>query len=156
VLERYCRGVDRGDEELLQSVYWPESIDDHGIWKGPGQDFAAFVVPALKARYISTMHSIHQSNIRVKGVKAAADTNCIAMHRAERDGAIVCDLAFCRYVDEMEKRGNEWRILDRIVIMEHTHTLTVDDSNAIPMESFPWGAKDRSDPSYAMFARLEG
>lgn len=47
VLVRYCRGVDRCDEELLRSVYHADAYDDHGYWKGNGQDFAAFVVARL-------------------------------------------------------------------------------------------------------------
>ncbi|MCK9470111.1 MAG: nuclear transport factor 2 family protein, partial [Porticoccaceae bacterium] len=44
VLTRYCRGVDRGDAALIKSVYHDDAIDDHGMFKGLGKDFADWIV----------------------------------------------------------------------------------------------------------------
>ena len=45
VLYMYCRGVDRGDAELIRSVYHPDAIDEHGpFWQGAGMDFADMIV----------------------------------------------------------------------------------------------------------------
>lgn len=63
VLARYCRGVDRCDVELVRSVYHTDSYDDHGYWKGAGQDFADFVVPRLWKANSATMHSL--SNVMI-------------------------------------------------------------------------------------------
>ena len=38
--QRYCRGVDRLDEALMKSAYWPDATDDHGaFFKGLAMDF---------------------------------------------------------------------------------------------------------------------
>ena len=74
VLERYCRGIDRLDAALIDSVYWDDATDNHGIYVGPGKDFAAFIVPMLRDAFTATMHFIGQSNIAVTGDRAAADT----------------------------------------------------------------------------------
>jgi hypothetical protein len=29
VLMRYSRGLDRHDRKVLESVYWPDAVDDH-------------------------------------------------------------------------------------------------------------------------------
>jgi hypothetical protein len=34
VLTRYCRGIDRCDAELLESVYHPDATDNHGQFVG--------------------------------------------------------------------------------------------------------------------------
>ena len=31
---RYCRGVDRLDEDLMKSAYWPDATDNHGTFIG--------------------------------------------------------------------------------------------------------------------------
>ena len=58
VLMRYGRGVDRLDEDLLRSCYHDDSFDDHGHWKGNGQDFAAFIVESLRERSHHTTHGV--------------------------------------------------------------------------------------------------
>ena len=58
VLMRYGRGVDRLDEDLIRSCYHDDSFDDHGHWKGNGQDFAAFIVESLRERSHHTTHAV--------------------------------------------------------------------------------------------------
>src|SRR4051812_23819441 len=96
VLERYCRGLDRCDADVLRSVYWPDSYDDHGIWEGPGQELAGAIIPYFKDHYVASMHCLGQSHIRINGSRATAETYCTAMHRAESEAARTCDLAFFR------------------------------------------------------------
>ena len=33
-LNRYCRALDRHDDELLTSVFHPDAVDNHGPWAG--------------------------------------------------------------------------------------------------------------------------
>jgi hypothetical protein len=152
VLQNYCRGVDRRDQALLESVYWPDSVNDLGIWSGPGQEFASFVIAALNEAYASTLHCIQQSSIQVNGSRAAADTYCTAFHRAERDGVSSCDIALGRYVDLLEKRGDEWRILHRQLMMEDCRTIT--GEAAIGLERFTKGIAGPTDPSYEIFEKV--
>jgi hypothetical protein len=151
VLQNYCRGVDRRDAELLESIYWPESINDIGVWCGPGQEFSSFVIPALNAAYVSTLHCIQQSTIQVNGTQAAAETYCTAFHRAERDGVASCDIALSRYVDRLEKRGNEWRILERRLLVEDCQTIT--GEAGFSLENFARGIAGPADLSYRMFEK---
>ena len=48
VLMRYCRGVDRLDRAMLESVYWPDAIDDHIRYVGNVAGFIDFVFDFLR------------------------------------------------------------------------------------------------------------
>lgn len=151
VLERYCRGIDRLDAALIDSVYWPEATDDHGVYSGPGRDFSAFIIPMLRDGFDATMHVLGQSNIRVEGVRAAADTYFQAYHRRAAYGGIAIDIAAGRYADVFEKRGDEWRISDRVVVMDWTDTRQGLEGAAFGLDIFTTGRRDRDDPSYRAY-----
>lgn len=156
VLERYCRGIDRLDAALIDSVYWPEATDDHGVYSGPGKDFSAFIIPMLRDGYDATMHVIGQSNIRVEGDRAAADTYFQAYHRRAQDGGIALDIAAGRYADVFEKRGGEWRISDRVVVMDWTDTRIGLEGAAFGLGIFTTGRRDGDDASYHAYRTALG
>ncbi|MEN3977148.1 nuclear transport factor 2 family protein [Emcibacter sp. SYSU 3D8] len=148
VLERYCRGIDRLDAGLIDSVYWDDATDNHGIYVGPGRDFSAFIVPMLRDAFTCTMHVIGQSNIAVTGDRAAADTYFVAYHtRHEGDDAVV-DVAAGRYADMLERRGDEWRIRDRTVVMDWVETRRGLADAALALDSFTNGTRSPDDLSY--------
>jgi hypothetical protein len=148
VLERYCRGIDRVDVDLLNASYWDDSTCDYGIYVGPGAGFATAMAPGLAAAYTRTMHVLGQSNIEVEGALATSDTYFVAYH-IRPDGAGTCvDVAAGRYVDLLEERRNEWRIKDRTVVMEWTETRTGLENANLGLDNFQRGRRDRSDLSY--------
>lgn len=148
VLERYCRGIDRLDADLVNGVYWDEAIDDHGIYKGPGKDFAAFVLPMLRQHFHGTMHSLHQSLIELKVSRAHAETYFVAYHWGTNETGRFIDIAGGRYVDVLERRNGEWRILDRTVVIEWTRLEKNLETSALPLDGFMPARRDRTDIAY--------
>ena len=151
VLERYCRGIDRLDAALIDSVYWDDATDNHGMYVGPGKDFSAFIVPMLRDAFTATMHFIGQSNIAVTGDRAAADTSFVAYHPRNDEGGAVVDVAAGRYADMLERRGDEWRLKDRTVVMDWVETRHGLDRAALALASFTNGTRDRDDLSYGAY-----
>lgn len=147
VLERYCRGVDRLDEALIRSAYHADASDDHGLYKGSGQEFAAYVVKALREACAATMHTLGQSAIDLDGKTARVDTYFVAYHRRERDGVSYLDTFGGRYVDRFEKRLGDWRIARRVVVWEWSKTETLTASHYDP-KAFTQGERSRADLSY--------
>jgi hypothetical protein len=148
VLERYCRAIDRRDRSLLESVYWPEATDDHGIFRGPAAEFIEVVFVGL-AQFESTLHVIAQSNIECSDNLAVADTYFIAGHRTVKQSGVGFLTGWGRYVDKLEKRRAEWRILERVCVIEHFAQETDIANGPMPIEVFKRGKLDRSDLSYA-------
>lgn len=155
VLARYCRGVDRCDVELVRSVYHADSYDDHGYWKGAGQDFADFVVPRLWNANSATMHSLSNVMIDVneEGIAFSEAHVTVTLVRRGTD-PVVADVMGARYVDRLSKRDGAWRIDERTVVLDWTKVETWPPANAdIPLDNFSWGKREnRTDPIFKMLA----
>ena len=66
VLMRYCRGIDRCDEELLRSVYHHDATDNHGQFNGKAADFVPWAIKSLR-RDERTTHFLCNELIEVEG-----------------------------------------------------------------------------------------
>lgn len=124
VLVKYCRGIDRCDQELIRSVYHPDGLDDHGYWTGLGTDFAEMIVVRLRRLYRRTTHRITNTLIELNGEFAKSECYVMAtLLRLESaaDGRTV-DTVAARYVDTLHKRSGVWAISSRKVIMDWTRT----------------------------------
>jgi len=153
VLLRYCRGIDRLDEDLIRSVYHEGSTDDHGVYQGDGQAFASFIVPRLRDAYRSTTHSIHNCLIDLHGTAdgavADAETYCVAYHdRRDPAGEGWIDVFACRYVDRFERRAGRWGIVRRVVVHDWDAVLPVAGDFGEMVATFTGGRRDRTDESY--------
>jgi len=139
--KRYCRGVDRLDEDLMKSAYWPEATDDHGVFVGNAMAFAEMcMVGHLGWR--STSHCIFNHSIELDsdGIHARGELyNVTYLFQKDAD---VLDTWYGRYLDVYEKRGDEWRILERVCVHEGTTTVPV-TRMAIDAPSFRQGSFDR-------------
>ena len=146
VLERYCRGIDRLDEELVRSVYHPDATDDHGTFKGRGVDFAGYAIVALREHAEATTHMLGQSLIEVDGDVAHAETYVLANHSRRTRGELWLDTFAGRYVDRLERREGEWKIADRVVVHEWSKVEPV--ARTYPAERFQRGARSPQDLAY--------
>lgn len=117
---QYARGIDRLDRALVEGCYWPEAQDWHGIFRGTRGEFLDWVMPLL-ARQSMTMHHIGNIMIDLEpdGDAAGVETYGVAYHSGGTPGDIRWNYAAgFRYVDRFERRGDEWRIADRITVIE--------------------------------------
>jgi len=135
VLARYCRGVDRRDAVMMRSVYWDEAVDHHRIYDGGPDGFVEWVTNNSLKNVAVAGHVLGQSLIDLSGETAAVETyfRAWSVPRQESTPPKV-QVVNGRYLDRMLKRSNEWRIIER--------WLLVDLVEFLPLES---GA--RSDPT---------
>lgn len=147
VLMRYCRGIDRCDEELLLSVYHPDATDNHGQFNGRAADFISWALQSLR-RDERTTHFLCNELIEVEGDSAHCESYLFAVHRRKaKDGTATKDLTFGgRYVDRFERRDGAWKIAHRQVVFEWSRLDPVEESYAL--EQFVTGQRSREDVVY--------
>ncbi len=150
VLLQYCRGIDRLDMKLVEDCYWPEASDQHGSFSGARDEFVAWVEPLLR-RHTMTMH--HLGNIIIDvdpgGERARSESYGVAYHSGEPAGDIRWNYAAgFRYVDRFERRGDQWRIADRITAIEWVRAWD-SDRERLAASGDPVPRRDGTDPALA-------
>jgi hypothetical protein len=157
VLHRYCRGLDRMDREMAESVWHPDGTADYGpIFQGTGTGFLDWVWPTHEG---FARHSHMVSNIIVE-VDVAAGTAVsesyvsVWLRTRPSDGTVTDLFGRGRYVDRWSTRDGVWAI-------DHRHYVDdlqrAEQSPATSMTdgSEATGRRDRDDPSYLAFDRID-
>ena len=142
---RYARGVDRLDAECMKSAYWPEATDDHGVFAGNAWEFVERCMSSHR-RFASTMHSIYTHSVELDddGVHGRGELyNVTHLFRADEP---IMDTWFGRYLDEYEKRGDEWRIIHRVCVHEADRSVPLGSGMPLDSAKFRQGSFDRPDP----------
>jgi hypothetical protein len=151
-LYRYCRGIDRADEDALRSAYWPDGRDCHGAYNGSATGFIEQALPKLKAGG-RRVHQIMNVLIELHGDVAAVESSFLALQSGAT--APARETFLCgRYVDRFEKRGGEWRVAERTVVYdwieERTRPELAQDHEALFGARKPNGAAAPADPIYKL------
>lgn len=113
-LFRYSRAIDRCDMALLKTAYWPGAIDRHTGFTGTIEEFADWAAPRLRAM----PHSVHMLGnilIRLDGAQARVETYFWSVNVLAA-GDVREVLAVGRYLDRFERRDDQWRIAERLVV----------------------------------------
>lgn len=142
----YCKGIDRLDRDLLESVYHPDALDDHGVFVGPVGAYLDWVIDFHRTHQQRTMHSITTHFCEIDGDVAHTETYYI--YRALNRRRPFFNTATGRYLDRFEKRGGHWKIAHRVCVVD------ILDDNLDPEGNrgdgiHPATARDRGDPSFA-------
>ncbi len=142
VIMTYARAIDRLDEDLLRSVFHPDSQHAHGfvgpssdpsLPSSPGApgDFVAFAFEILRT-LTRTHHQLGNIFIELDGDDAYTETYFSAYHRMRAkgdplasDGAYDTEMDWLvggRYIDRMQKREGVWKISHRTGLTDWMRT----------------------------------
>ena len=123
---RYCRGIDRRDLEAVRDCYHPEGTDEHTGFRGTRDEFVDWVGGVI-GRFDGTMHMVGNHLSCLEGERASAETYGLAFHwgTPASDPQLNFVSAF-RYLDRLERREGEWRILERVAVREWARTLAAE------------------------------
>lgn len=124
VIARVARGEDRRQEGLLRGAFWPDATIDFGVMAGSFDDYLGWCVPGSPAIPV-TQHILGQTLIALHGDSAKAETYVHSYHRivaesGERDTAMGG-----RYLDTVQKRDGEWKIVARVMLYDWDRDLGV-------------------------------
>lgn len=118
---RYGRTQDWLDAKGLSSCFWADADIDFGFFKGKGSDWTTAVMQIEQAA-IHRWHMCTSVLIQVDGSKASGECYGIAVSSNETEDGLRMDTIFGgRYLDEFEKRDDEWRISKRSYILDWTN-----------------------------------
>lgn len=155
-LFRYCRGIDRADEDLLRSAYWTDAFDSHGAYAGSAEGFFAQALPRLRSGGRG-VHQVSNVLIELHNDRAAVESSFLALQTNAAAPALQTFLCG-RYLDRFERRGGEWRIAQRTVVYdwieERTRPELAQEDAQLFAKRQPTGARTPADPLYAFLDRV--
>lgn len=155
-LMRYCRGADRLDGDLVETVYHPDAYDDHGFVQSDG----AGMVAAVRAKadgtgpdpYLQSTHFVGNELVEVDGDWASAEQTFVLRQRIVVDGVTGDSTMAGRYVDELERRDGAWRLIDRRLVFDWMRYDPLGERwpprLAVQPPSLTWGERSTEDIVY--------
>lgn len=151
-LHDYVRAMDRMDDALGCSVFHADAPADYGaMYRGTGHGFVAFVHGAHE-QLLAHTHQLGSASIAVDGERAVSETYVTVTLRGRAPDGALFDIRSCgRYLDRWEKRGGRWAVSARHYVHELDERMPVHQADYETT-----GRRDRSDPSYALFADIGG
>ncbi len=149
VLLRYARGLDRLDNALARSCYWDDAIEDHGHFVGTPDDFIPWADGTTLA-FESTQHAVMNHFCDLQGDEAFCETY---YHFSGVTAEGPNFMSTGRYIDHFQKRNGEWRIANRVTIVEGTYDVAKAAMAPSPMTAYTaeepcQATRDRNDVSY--------
>ncbi|MCW2495329.1 nuclear transport factor 2 family protein [Jatrophihabitans sp.] len=145
-LNRYCRGVDRLDEQLLRSAYHPDAIDNHGIHCGTVDEFIEWAFAGHRRSQYGHQHYIMNHSCELAGDVAHTETYMMMVGRNISGTPVT--LHGGRYVDRFERRDGRWAIAYRASLVEWTGGVSEPDLPPVVRVQPGAISRDQSDISY--------
>ena len=150
LLLRYGRGIDRLDREMIRSVYWDDAVDDHHSFVGTADDFINWAMSYHSATNPVHHHGVNNHYVELDGDHAHGETYYTFIGSCHTPPHM---LSIGRYIDHFERRGGEWRIANRVCVIEKVFELADGDDAVIAAAAMRYGTprpagRDRTDLSY--------
>ncbi|MCU0309948.1 MAG: nuclear transport factor 2 family protein [Acidimicrobiales bacterium] len=154
VLHRYCRGLDRMDRALAESVWHPGGTADYEpLYQGTGSGFLDWVWPTHEgfARHSHVVTNV-LVDVDVAAGTAASECYVSVWLRWPANDGVVRDLeGRGRYVDRWSCRDGVWAI-DHRRYVDDLQRVVESPASALTDGSTATGRRGRTDPSYEVLS----
>jgi hypothetical protein len=140
-INRYCRGVDRFDIDLIKSAYHSDALDDRGAFVGHPTEYIAWLLPILE-NAAGTSHNVSNISCEIDGDTAHAESYVITCVWSKDGGSVL--MGGARYIDRLERRQGAWALAHREAPMDFTFRA---DTQQLPPRALT-GLRTSNDRSY--------
>lgn len=146
VIHRYARGLDRHDDDVLRSAFHDDAMDNHGPWAGPREEFVAWANGPCHSHTNAHLHQITTHTCEIDGDVAHTESYCQWVHRLKDEQTVT--VGGGRYVDRLERRDGEWRIVVRRLVLDFFYEARGSVFGTEAQRDYVKGTWDRTDVSY--------
>jgi hypothetical protein len=148
-IRRNSRGNDRFDVELVTSSYHQDGVHELGRKQISGREYGEHANHAHGALFDANLHNVTMHMCEIDGDVAHAESYSLGvfLDKGGETGRILAG----RYLDRLEKRDGEWRIVLRRATVEIAleGKATLPNGSMLPGSGYLRGDRDRTDPSYS-------
>jgi hypothetical protein len=136
---------------MIRSAYWPDAIDTHLDFKGTVEQFIEWAFPIMR-QMDQSQHIVANVLMTVRGDKADVESYFYGYHRLVIDGQARDVIGCGRYLDKFEKRNDEWRVAQRLVMTDWFRESpdSADWSKGLMGQRLDIGKRKPEDPSYSL------
>lgn len=147
-IKRNSRGNDRFDVDLVTSSYHEDGLHEVGQNRVPGPSYGEHANRAHGKLFDANLHNVTMHMCDIDGDVAHAESYSLGvfLDKGGETGRILAG----RYLDRLERRDGEWRIVLRRSTVEIAleGKATMPNGAMLPGSGYLRGNRDRSDPSY--------
>lgn len=147
-IKRNSRGNDRFDVELVTSSYHADGVHELGRNQISGREYGEHANHAHGKLFDANLHNVTMHMCEIDGDVAHAESYNVGvfLDAGSKTGRILAG----RYIDRLEKRDGEWRIVLRRATVEVAieGKAVLPNGAMLPDSGYLRGDRDRGDPSY--------
>ncbi len=155
-IKRNSRGNDRFDVELVTSSYHSDGLHELGQQKISGRDYGEHANKAHGLMFDANLHNVTMHMCEIDGDVAHTESYSLGifLDKGGETGRILAG----RYLDRLEKRDGEWRIMLRRATVEIAMEgkALLPNGKGLPGSGYLKGNRDKTDPSYERPLTTEG
>lgn len=155
-LVRNARGNDRFDAALTTTTYHPDGVHQLGQSFIPGPEYGDHANHAHAVMCDACLHNVTMQSCDIDGDTAHAESYSLGLFLMP--GGERAQMLAGRYVDRLERRGGEWRIVVRRVTVEVAMDgqAMLPNGKPLPGSGYLKGSRGPEDLSYHRPLTLEG
>jgi hypothetical protein len=147
-IKRTSRGNDRFDADLISGSYHDDGIHELGQKQISGQQYGEHANHAHALIADANLHNVTMHSCEIDGDVAHAESYVIGLFLSP--GGETARILAGRYIDRLEKRDGDWRIVLRRCSVEVAMegAARMPNGQILPGSGYLRGNRDRTDPSY--------